>query len=404
MNAAMIMQHGTFEQPKMRVLVVDDDPVDRERCIRLLNQSKAGRFDIVGVESLDEAESQILADQFDCVLLDYHLKDHVGLEFANKHHREEDPPIVLLTGNGSENIASEALRSGVSDYLTKATMTATGLRRAVGNAIEKASLRSSVRAHLRAVEMANLTLHWRNNEIKQFYHSLSHEMKTPLTAAREYISLVSDGLLGDIGEEQHEFLTRALSCVDHLAMLFDDLVEATRLETGKLKLSRKQEWLDSIIVRAKLSAAIVAREKKVVLSDALEPDLPMVNVDAGRMLQVITNLLNNAIKFTEPGGHVEISARKLNDCWLEVKVLDTGCGIPIEHIDHIFERLYQVPKPDDENSAGGGLGLGLWIAREIILLHGGDIRVESAVGIGSAFIFTVPIELSHKLHAEEIMQ
>jgi len=404
MNAVATKLFRVDQEPKMRILVVDDDPVDRERCIRLLKQARGSGFDTVGVESIDEAELQLKAEKYDCVLLDYHLKDRTGLEFAIRHHHEEDPPVVLLTGNGSETIASEALRSGVADYLMKSTMTAAALRRAVGNAVEKATLRSSLRAHVRAVEMANLALHWRNNEIKQFYHSLSHEMKTPLAAAREYISLVYDGVAGDILPAQREYLMAAVSCFDHMAMLFDDLVEATRLETGKLKLNCRPEWVSPVIVRAKLSVSMVAQEKRVILSDQIADQLPMINVDAGRLLQVITNLLTNAIKFTEPGGHVEVSARRADEQWVEIKVLDTGRGISPEHHERIFDRLYQVPQTDDEHATCGGLGLGLWIAREIVLLHGGDIRVESGLGKGSAFILTVPVDESEKVPTQEILQ
>jgi two-component system, sensor histidine kinase and response regulator len=383
----------------LRVLVVDDDGVDAERCMRLVAKSYGVTAETVMVETPEAADEQLKHEKFDCVLVDYHLHDSNGLEFAARHMSDDDPPIVLLTGNGSESVVLEAMRTGVADYLNKTFMDVDTLRHAVDNAVEKAALRNSVREHLRAVETANATLMARTHEIQQFYHTVSHELKTPLTAAREFISLVADGVLGPVVEGQCQYLQHAIDCCDHMALHFNDLVEATRMETGKLKLIRRSEWIDTVILRTRVAMTSLAKTHRIRLNYDVPEKLPMVNVDAGRILQVLVNLITNAFKFSPENTHVDVIVRRSGASWLEVSVVDQGCGIAPEYLEHIFERLYQVTESGQENSVISGLGLGLWIAREIIQLHGGQISVRSELGKGSTFSFTLPISANELLQA-----
>lgn len=374
----------------VRVLVIDDDDVDRERCARYLEHQNGMRADVVAVGSTDEAEDALRDSQFDCILVDHQMTDETGLDFAARHRGEGEPPIILLTGAGSETIATEALRVGVADYLTKASMTANALRRAIRNTVERSELRNSLRLQNQQLQQANDALQCRNGEIQRFYHTLSHELKTPLTAAREFVSLVCDGVAGDLNWQQREFLRHAISCCDQLSVHFNDLVDAVRVETGKLSLSRKLQRIDDVVVRAITSAASQALERQVTLSHAVASDLPAVSFDACRILQVLTNLLSNAIKAVQPGGCVRLSVDRPDPYQIRFAVADNGCGISAEHRERIFERLYQVSSHDEHGTASG-LGLGLYISREIVSHHGGELKVDSEPGRGSTFYFSLPI-------------
>lgn len=376
--------------PHVRVLVIDDDDVDRERCTRYLQNRSDIDTEVIAVEKTDEAEDLMRDTQFDCVLVDFNLGEETGLDFAQRHQGDQDPPIILLTGSGNEAIASEALRAGVTEYVTKANLTANGLRRAVGSTLERARLRASLRLQNQMLQNANSTLVRQNCEIQRFYHTLSHELKTPLAAAREFVSLVSDGVAGELNWQQREYLQHAVACCDQLAVHFNDLVDSVRLETGKFTLSREVVQVDALVVRTLTAMANQARGHKVSLKHSIAAGMPPAYVDASRVLQVLANLVSNGIKAVPEGGWVHVGVEQPDRHSVRVTVSDNGCGISPEHQDRIFDRLYQVTSTN-EYATAAGLGLGLYIAREIVQEHGGELVVESSPGHGSTFSFTLPI-------------
>jgi signal transduction histidine kinase len=167
------------------------------------------------------------------------------------------------------------------------------------------------------------------------------------------------------------------------------LFDATRLETGKLTLQQKRVSLDALAHRVISAMLPAAREKEVSLTQELEPGLPPIIADEHRIIQVITNLLTNALKHTGQGGsvHVTLRASALSADLQEFSIRDTGCGISPADQQHIFDRLYQVKTGD---ATTGGIGLGLYLCRELVQLHGGRIWVESQLGQGSTFTFVLP--------------
>jgi CheY-like chemotaxis protein/nitrogen-specific signal transduction histidine kinase len=240
------------------------------------------------------------------------------------------------------------------------------------------------------LEQTNRDLLRKNKEIQNFYHTLSHELKTPLTSAREFISIVIDGLAGALNNTQREYLGIARESCDQLCVCINDLFDATRLETGKLAIELKPTSLSALIRRVITVATPTATDKKIILTAELQPELPQLPLDEHRMTQVITNLLNNAIKFTRAGGKIEIKAGDApgHPQLVQVSVSDTGCGIPANEQSHIFDRLYQVKAGDATTEQG--VGLGLYLCRELVQLHGGEISVESRPGQGSTFSFVLP--------------
>jgi len=240
------------------------------------------------------------------------------------------------------------------------------------------------------LEQTNRDLTQRSEEIQYFYHTLSHELKTPLTSSREFVSIVMDGLAGELNATQLNYLRIAKQSCTELAVYINDLLDATRLDTGKLHVELKAVSLAAIIHRAIAIMEPVAAGKKIRLSEELDTDLVNVMADESRIMQILTNLLNNALKFTFEGGEVAVKLGQdpENSEYTQISVTDTGCGIPKDQIDNLFHRFYQIKKGDATPEKG--VGLGLYLCREMVLLHGGNIWVESALGRGSTFSFTIP--------------
>ncbi len=375
----------------LRVLIIDDSPADQEIYRRLLLENPAYDYEFLEAESGEIGLSMCEADPPDCVLLDYLLPDLNGLDFLAALSSETVPPafpIIMLTGYGNELIVAEAMRAGAIDYLPKDSLSAESLSRAVGNAIEKYDLRAAVENQRRMLEQTNGELRRKNEEIRTFYHMLSHELKTPLTAAREFVSILIDGLAGPLTETQLDYLGIAKESCDQMTLGLNDLLDVARLDTGKLHIETSPFAIGVVIERAILSLTPMANEAQIDLQHHIAPDLPDLSFDSRRIMQILANLLTNAIKFTPAGGHVTVTATSATDGGIQVSVSDTGRGIALAQCDHIFERLYQART--HEEVFEGGLGLGLYICQEVIKLHRGEIWVDSTPGQGSTFSFTLP--------------
>jgi len=220
----------------------------------------------------------------------------------------------------------------------------------------------------------------------EFLGNVSHELRTPIFSLQGFLETLLDGALDD-PTVNRSFLEKAHRHAERLSTLLNDLIEISRIESGEMKMSFRYvpavEFLESIMEEIKP----VADNKNIAFSLALEFDRSAkVYADKARLRQVMINLIDNALKYTEPGGHVVCRARPIrNQC--EILVEDTGCGIPDEHLSRIFERFYRVDK--DRSREVGGTGLGLAIAKHIVEAHGGLLTVRSKAGEGSTFSFTL---------------
>jgi PAS domain S-box-containing protein len=234
---------------------------------------------------------------------------------------------------------------------------------------------------------------------EQLISHVSHELRTPLTAIYFFLTNLLDGLLGELNFDQREHITLALDNVKQLKEMVNDLLDITRVETHKLVVE-PQHANPSRIISGVLSTCLInAAARSINLRFAGESSLPSVWADPPRVRQILTNLIDNGIKFTPEGGTVTVYAQLFteNKSFLRFSVADTGCGISPQNCSLVFDRLAQV-KTSSEASRSG-LGLGLFIARELVLLHGGRIWVESRQGKGSTFYFTLPVFSLAKLCA-----
>ena len=232
-----------------------------------------------------------------------------------------------------------------------------------------------------------------DDEIQRMYHTLCHELKTPLTSMREFLSLVLDEIARPLRAEQREYLEEVRAGTDDLTRHVNDLIDVSRLDTGKLACHPKPTDITDVVGRAVGLYRRELDETGLHLDVHASGKLPLAIVDTVRISQVLRNLLANAIRFTPAGGTVRIDIRPdTTGKWIAISLRDTGLGIATEHLARVFDRLYQIT--EGEWATQGGLGLGLHLARELVRLHGGDIWVESDLGSGTTFTFTVPAQIA----------
>ena len=222
-----------------------------------------------------------------------------------------------------------------------------------------------------------------------FVSSVSHELRTPLVAMEKSLSLILSRTAGDISETQEQFLTIAERNLKRLTRLINDLLDLSKLEAGRLELKRRPCFIDKIIDESIEALENWAKTKSIAIEKRYQERLPEFNVDSDRIIQVLINLIGNAIKFTPNNGRITIEAGlSKGSSEILVSVEDTGIGIPKEHLAKVFDKFYQVGERFSPDITGTGIGLS--IAKEIVELHGGKIWVESEKGQGAKFIFTLP--------------
>lgn len=230
----------------------------------------------------------------------------------------------------------------------------------------------------------------------EFVSNVSHELRTPLTVIREAVAQVYDGLVGEVNEEQKHYLSICLRNADRLRRIVDDLLDLSKIEAGKVRLQKKKIDLKELAQTTLAGFSPLAEKKGLTLRSVFcSPSAP-VYADKDRMIQVLTNLIGNALKFTEKG-FIEVQIEK-KEGKIYCAVKDTGIGIAVEDIPKIFDKFEQIGKTSQQ-----GTGLGLPIAREIVRLHGGEMEVESVPNQGSTFSFVLPqysprLEQIEKIH------
>ncbi|MFH1593310.1 MAG: ATP-binding protein [Candidatus Omnitrophota bacterium] len=224
----------------------------------------------------------------------------------------------------------------------------------------------------------------------KFVANVSHELRTPLLSVEKAVTLILSRTAGEISETQEQFLTVAQKNLKRLSFLINDLLDLAKLEARKMDYKPVPAPIENVINDSIDGLVAWSGSKGVKLEKDIEPGLPTVNVDSNRMIQVLINLIGNAVKFTPTEGIVTIGAKAGKDSGkIEVSVRDTGIGIDKEDLPKVFDKFYQT----GERAATdiGGTGIGLSIAKEIVELHGGTIWVESEKGKGTRFAFTLPL-------------
>ena len=359
----------------LRLLVIDDDLVDRLAIRRAVEQSG---LDASIEEAADatEAQKKLSTSVYDCLLLDQDLPGLSGVELA-KQLRESGNlvPIVFVTGRQDEALLERAVEAGVTDFIPKNDLSPRrlGLRIKFAIRIGLAEAESA-----RSLERANDAARARD----EILAVVSHDLRGPLHA----ISLATEALRDEIQGPSARYLGAIERASARAERLIHDLLEASAIENGALALSRAPVDAASILRQAAADHELLAKESGGKIIAVVPDEQIVVHADRDRVLQVLANLIGNSLKHAR-GTPIELKVeRKDRDAMIVVQ--DRGPGIPPTELPHVFDRYWS------GRTRKGGAGLGLAIAKGIVSAHGGRIAVDSLQGEGARFFFTLPLASS----------
>jgi NtrC-family two-component system sensor histidine kinase KinB len=225
-----------------------------------------------------------------------------------------------------------------------------------------------------------------------FVMTASHELRTPLTSIAMSIGLLMESATAKLSANEQELLQAAQEDVTRLRALVNNLLDLSKIESGRMEMDFEAVGVPVLANRAVAALTSQVEEKGVVLSQHMPQDLPQVKADPNKITWVLTNLVANALRYTDHGGHIRVAAARV-DNFVHLSVSDDGTGIPLEYQAKIFDKFVQVKNHRNV----GGSGLGLAISKEIVKAHGGTIWVDSAPGQGSTFTFTLPTVMNQAL-------
>jgi signal transduction histidine kinase len=272
----------------------------------------------------------------------------------------------------NEDLICGTLAGHSEEYAVGVTpINAEGRRIAVFSAREVSSLKVANRARSNFVSM------------------VSHELRTPLNSVHGFIDLLMQGHMGELTQEQKTYLGYAQEGVQQLVSIVEDILLMTRSDSGQFEIKPEKVNFLNLANQVLRNLQPQAQKASVTLNKDIFSPAPLLNVDPQRMMQVINNLVVNAIKYSLPGSTVTLRARPYNEDFVMISVIDAGYGIPAEDRNHVFERFYQ--SNHALQSRMGGYGLGLPIARLIVEQHGGVIDFDSTANQGTTFYFTAPL-------------
>ena len=249
------------------------------------------------------------------------------------------------------------------------------------------SLEERILTRTKDLQVANERLQELDRLKTAFVSIVSHELRTPMTSIKGLVENMMDGLTGTLNERQYFYLGRVKYNIERLTRMINDLLDLSRIEAGKMDLLSSLVNLGSLAREVVELLQPVAQERGLTLHTQIVDPLPLIRADRDKVIQILTNLITNAIKFTEPSGTVTVHVHQQDDGSVTTCIRDTGRGIPVEEQQMIFERFYRGQSADVK---ARGAGLGLAITKSLVELHGGQIWVTSTPGKGSQFAFNLP--------------
>jgi len=425
------------------ILLVDDD---ESVLVTMQAVLEMDGYKVTPVSKGSAALAELGAREFDLVLTDLRLDDLDGITILEELRRRSPETVaILLTGYASLESAVKALRQGAYDYLFK-PCDVEELRATVARGIERRRLTQALRHRVVELEQANNTIGELNQDLQrrvedataslrermgelarardeiaelyrdaqkhveqleelgrlksQFLSMASHELKTPLTAMSGFVQLAlrrSRRRL-ELGHptpeewaQEHEVMSQHLEALSRqtnkLARLVDELLDVSRIESGKIEFEFGPVDLAELVAELTARMQTTTSAHRLVLDSAAGD--ATITADRDHLEQVLNNLLSNAIKYSPEGGEIDVGVRTAQDA-VVLSVRDRGVGIPAGEIEHIFDLFYRAR--EGKGAHAGGMGLGLYISKEIVERHGGRIWVESRMGEGSTFFVSLPRE------------
>lgn len=366
------------ERSKPRILVAEDHAPLRRAICKILE--KEG-YTVLAAGNGAEALALMEQTPCDLILADIMMPEMDGyaLYQAVRAHAEwATVPFVFLTARAEKDDVLKGKRLGAEDYITK-PFDPQELLIVVRARLERGGhVRQAARAEFEQLKTQIITI-------------LGHELRTPLTFVMGYTDLALEEVATLPPAEMERFLHGIQRGTERLNRLVEDLLMALQLDSGQAerafqKVAQLRRDLDAVVERAVQKYAAQAANRQVTMETEKQGELPPVRLSEEFFADALGRLIDNAIKFSPPGGRVRVTTRTA-DGWAEIAVADEGIGIAAEEIPHIFERFHQIGREQIEQQ---GVGLGLSIARDLIRLHGGEIVVDSQPGAGSTFTIRLP--------------
>ena len=383
----------------LRVLLVEDNPDHALLAKNAIVNSKTQNYTVEIVNSAEEAMEK-LKDGPDIpvhmIVSDYHMPGKSGLELLEWLNTQGiELPFVMMTGAGDEKTAVKAMQNGAYNYIVKDDVYLNVIPHIIDETFieffadkEKERYEFEIRQKNVALEKANRELKKLDQMKSDFVASVSHDIRTPLNSVQESIALILDGVVNPVEEKGKKVLEIAKRSIGRLTSMINDLLDFSKLEAGKMRLHIEPSDMQVLIDEVLGSLKSLADKKKIkIVFDPIK-EFPKIPCDAERMIQVLTNLVGNAVKFTSENGTVTVTVSGPPQDRAKITISDTGIGIAKEDLARVFERFEQVKGATPAEYKGTGLGLS--ICKELIKLHGGEIWAESELGKGSHFIIALP--------------
>ncbi len=376
----------------IKILLIEFDPPKITKIKDVFANQTGVSYEVLLLQKEERVLNKVDEEDLDAILLSYELPGSNGLEvLSDLQYKDLKGPVIMMADEGCEEFSTQAMRLGAYDFVMRHEGFEEGLPLVIHNALtsfhaakERERLQNEIVAKKAELEAANRRLKELDNLKSNFVSNVAHEFRTPLTIIKGNVDMVAKGRLGNVSPEQKDMLDGAINIANRLSRLVNDLLDISKIESGKLRLKKEPVNINEIIEQNIKIFDKILGDKKQTLKKELAKGALVVNADLDKITQVFVNLLSNAIKYSPERG--AIAVRSLN---LEKEVLvgvsDTGEGIYLEDIDKIFDKFTRVTAEKKE-----GTGLGLPIAKDIVELHKGRMWVKSEAGKGSQFYFTLP--------------
>lgn len=363
----------------MRILIAEDDNISR----RLLeaNLKKKGYEVIVTKDGKEAWGQMITADPPPLAILDWMMPEYDGVELCRKIRSKKDAPyiyIILLTAKASKEDIVTGLEAGADDYITK-PFHPVELHARVQTGERIVKLQKELQAHVEKLQDFD-------RQKTEFLSMVSHELRTPLAVMGEGISLFIDGILGNLTDTQKEVMQDLDNNVERLKRLISDLLDISKIESGKIILRKNSMDLCEVIKKIESGICKQAEQKGLKIRIQRPDHACPLFADEDKIIQIFNNLLSNAIRYTNAGGEIGIELKE-EEFFYKCQVSDTGAGISTENMKRLFTRFAQFGRVEGDQYKGTGLGL--VIVKGLVEKHGGAIYAESTLGKGTTFTFTV---------------
>jgi signal transduction histidine kinase len=400
---------------QLKILLVDDDQIDRMAVKRALKKSGL-EVKVTEVENGSEALATIndsISTQqhniFDIILVDYLLPDGDGLNLIKKiQNFNHQIPLIVLTGQGDEEIAVEIMKAGAADYITKAKIEGKSLAKAITTAIRLQQAEKAVELANQRLRATNELLILKNQELErqqeqiklqniqlqeaynlksQFLATMSHELRTPMNAIMGFSQLLLRQYPDPLTSTQQELVQRIFNNSQNLLNMINEMLDFSKIEAGKLEINSQQFNLSNLVTLTVEELRSLTTQKQISLEININLANPNVIQDSNYLKRILINLLSNAIKFTDKGG-VTVEVWEKKSQLIAIAVKDTGIGIASENLETIFQAFRQVDQSFTRKYSGTGLGLA--ITESLVKAIGGTIFVDSILGQGSKFQIEIP--------------